>query len=168
MCVAKPIVQQPLCSNPRFVQAEDWQYAMPEQYLSQFIKNLQENKQQVVEDFMALQVRGSQQAESVLAKVMALVEEGGLASEQGLNNGLHILKHDDERQTLSELACPVNVVLGKNDTLVPRGVKADFEKLVPNATINTVLKAGHAPFISHVEETAGIIQDFLKQVAGGN
>ncbi len=151
-----------ISSNPKFVASDDWPYAMPVQYLQTFMQNLQHDIDQVVRDFMELQVRGVLNAKSILTNVMAMVEQGGLASEHGLANGLAVLQLADLRMELRGLACPIQFILGKNDTLVPSAVRQDLVVLRPDADIYVISRCGHAPFVSHTDDTVRILSAFLE------
>lgn len=153
-----------IASNPKFTQSEDWQTAVPQKNLYAFIDNLQTNQQQVVSEFMHLQMRGAPQAATSVEQVLALVAAGGAASLAGLHAGLTILDKADVREDYAQLTCPIHCLLGKRDALVPFALAKNLETL--NAQTQTTLleRASHAPFISHAQETVQAMQSFWQRL----
>lgn len=155
-----------LGSNPQFVQSDDWPNAMPPIYLQRFMQNLQQSKDQVIQEFMELQVRGAQHAKPALDKVLQLVKAGGTASDHGLQHGLSVLEKGNVREQLADVQCPVHFVLGQRDTLVPAAVADNLRALQKQAEFTVLPKSGHAPFISHTENCVTALQYFWSQVNG--
>ncbi len=78
-----------------------------------------------------------------------------------LNGGLEMLRTVDQRQSLAALTMPVLRIYGYLDGLVPRKVASLLDELWPNSTSEVIAKAAHAPFISHPEAFANIINQFV-------
>jgi len=80
---------------------------------------------------------------------------------------LNALAEQDYREALAGLRCPVLVILGDNDPLVPAGVAEDIRALNPGAQVRVLRDCAHAPFLSHPQECQRMIEEFLHGLAEG-
>ncbi len=55
-------------------------------------------------------------------------------------------------------------LFGERDTLVPVAAAEAIAALAPTARHALVHGAGHAPFLSHPQETAGVLAAFLSEI----
>ena len=74
-------------------------------------------------------------------------------------NGLNILSSSDLRSSLNNMQVPVNWLLGDRDAIVPVELAPVLRDLLPQADIQVLEGAGHAPFISHPEVFAQLIDN---------
>lgn len=147
-----------MSATPSFVQRERWADAMPAATFTQFADNLVSDPDTTLRRFLALQVRGSEDARPLLRQLSAALEQRPAASEQGLRDGLDLLLQGDLREALERLAVPVSWLLGERDTLVPAALAAK----VPPGTAQVVKGAAHAPFLSHPY----VFIEWLEQACG--
>ncbi len=145
-----------LAGNPRFVQEDRWAGIRPE-ILRDFANNLQLNCQQTLIRFLALQVNRLPEGKSILKELKSAIQECRPPTESVLQSGLDILKQADLRESLVLLACPVTIILGDKDSLVPVQVGQDIKKIKPSCKFNVIKGAGHVPFLSHPTEVIEII-----------
>jgi pimeloyl-[acyl-carrier protein] methyl ester esterase len=138
-----------LTATPRFVQADDWQAAMPTETFQQFSRALNDNPSLTLKRFLSLQVKGSPQTQETLRDLNQALAQRPSASRQGLQVGLELLLKGDLRAHLANLLSPVRVLLGGHDTLVPAAVGEDLLGLLPSIQCQVVASAAHAPFLSH-------------------
>ena len=150
-----------VAGTPRFVQSDDWPHAVPRGTLGQFAGNLRSDYRRTLERFLALQVRGSSEAQSILRNLRKRLAGRPVPRADALEMGLTLLRDTDLRDELAELQCPSLWLLGERDALVPVSVVPDLESRVLNADIRVFGDAAHMPFLSHTEETAHAIRDFL-------
>lgn len=68
------------------------------------------------------------------------------------------------RKELSKITVPVQLIWGKNDTITPPFVAEEFEKLLPNASLNFIDKCGHAAMMERPEEFNAIVDNFLTYI----
>jgi len=151
-----------VASSPRFIQADDWPHAVIRGTLSGFADTLRSNPQKTLERFLALQVRGSAEAKSTLRRLRQDLQHRPAPNPDALDRGLHLLREADLRQSLSQLQCPTLWLLGERDTLTPASVAEDISQLLPSAEIKLLPGAGHAPFLSHREESLAALHQFLE------
>jgi len=145
-----------LAGNPRFVQAPDWAGVDPKM-LSEFANNLQLNCQLTLIRFLALQVNNLPDGKSLLKELKRAVQECPAPSEAVLQSALKILMKSDLRAALISLACPVHVIQGDKDSLIPMQVSQDMKRIKPELGVNIINSAGHVPFLSHQSQVIEII-----------
>ena len=136
-------------TTPRFVQDEGWSCAMPIETFEQFAAALHGDPGATLSRFLSLQVRGAEHARETLKQLRAELAQRPTASELGLSQGLELLLRNDLREGLRELACPSHWLFGSRDTLVPSALQGRLRDYLPDADIEEIGGAGHAPFLSH-------------------
>ena len=147
-----------VASTPRFARADDWPHAMSSDLLEAFASQLGEDQQATLQRFLALQVKGSDEARELLRRLRRQVLDNAVLDPVALQSGLAILQQVDLRERLHELdALPVLQLFGEYDMLVPPKSAADQAALFGNSHSVVIEGAGHAPFVSHRDQ-------FLKQL----
>ena len=150
-----------LASTPCFVRKPDWQNAMLPQLLETFAADLEQDYRRTLNRFLALQVRGAAHASEVLKSLRATLHADGQPQLAGLRAGLDILRSTDLRSEAARLRCPVLLLMGERDTLVPCAAGQAAAGLFPAAQLDVIEAAGHAPFISHPETCAACLTEWL-------
>jgi len=154
-----------MTATPRFVQAPDWPAAMAWATLSQFHDGLLADPSGTLDRFLALQVRGSAAAREILRTLRRELAARPAPDPRALALGLDLLRDCDLRGRLGELTCPSLWLFGSHDTLVPAAVAPAVGALLPEARVEVIRGAAHAPFLSHPEETRALIEGFLVGLA---
>jgi 2-hydroxy-6-oxonona-2,4-dienedioate hydrolase len=72
-------------------------------------------------------------------------------------------KKDNLKDLLGEVKVPTLLLWGEDDQVTTMEVAEMFHKLIPNSTLVTVKKCGHAPMIEHPEWFSGEVEKFLRQ-----
>lgn len=156
-----------MAGNPHFTQLRSldgvvqW-LGMKADLLDSFAVSLQENCQATLLRFLSLQVNGLSDYKHLMKGLKTAVAENAPPDQATLQGGLELLKSVDLRQALAELAMPMLSILGAKDSLVPVSIGASILQLSPNMNIKIIDKAGHAPFLSHPNEVAALIADFIE------
>ena len=149
-----------LAGNPVYVQQSDWPGIDPV-LLEDFANNLSLNCSETLLRFLALQVNNLPDAKSVLKDLKKAMQECNPPTKKVLQNGLDILKQADLRADLIALKCPVSIIQGDKDTLVPVQASRDMQQLQPASELNVIAGAGHVPFLSHPSQVIEIIKRFV-------
>ena len=142
---------QLLAGNPLFVQNADWPGVKTE-VLDVFAEQLASDVQQTLVRFLGLQVKGLPDAKTLLQHIKSAVQAYPAPSLQALQAGLQILKYSDGRLALQQLQCPVSVLMGDRDTLIPLALAKSLKKLQPAIQLHLLENAGHVPFLSHSQQ----------------
>lgn len=145
-----------LASSPRFVAASDWQQAMQPDVMQQFCDDLERDYRRTLNRFLLLQTRDSEAAGKSLCALKTCLAEHP-PQQAGLDAGLGLLGTLDLRDAFAQLPVPCELVMGGRDTLVPAGVAADMQALNRNIGVTMIDSAGHAPMLSHEQETMAAI-----------
>jgi pimeloyl-ACP methyl ester carboxylesterase len=73
--------------------------------------------------------------------------------ERGLHKRLH------------RISIPTLIVWGEDDALIPVHYAAEFGRRIPGSTVRIVRDCGHVPQVERCDETLGLVQSFLENVA---
>lgn len=151
-----------LAATPCFVQKLDWPQAMQAQVFQDFSDKLAIDQADALHRFLLLQARGAVHSRETIKALSAQFLAVGPAHSEALTDGLSLLINLDMRAALSGLQCPVKLVLGERDTLIPQIMAT--EALSLNTALEAVLiaGAGHAPFISHPTECRQAVMTFFE------
>jgi pimeloyl-[acyl-carrier protein] methyl ester esterase len=145
-------------ATPCFVNREDWLCGVEDAVFELFAANLVEDYPGTIRRFLALQAQGSDAVKTVLLelrkKLLALPQPDMAV----LESGLSILRNTDLRREVAALELPVKLIHGTGDKLAPVQAGRWLAENIPSASLHEVKGAAHAPFLSHVEEVAGIIR----------
>jgi pimeloyl-[acyl-carrier protein] methyl ester esterase len=156
-----------VAATPSFVSRPGWTAAMDPALLGSFAGDLQRDYRRTLQRFLALQVRGSEAAETVLRELRARLLQHGQPAPQALMAGLEILRTTDLRERFAAIDCPVLLLAGARDTLVPAAAAQPAADLLPDARVEFIDGAGHAPFLARPALVAGVIGDFLQPIRTG-
>ncbi|MCB1802978.1 MAG: pimeloyl-ACP methyl ester esterase BioH [Gammaproteobacteria bacterium] len=144
-------------ATPRFVQGDDWPCAMQVTTFHQFADALASDPSTTLMRFLALQVSGAEHARDTLKLLRDELGQRPPATAAGLAQGLDLLLQTDLRARLADLQCPTHWLFGARDTLVPSSLQAHLRDLLPGTTIDVIGGAGHAPFLSHPQESLAVL-----------
>ena len=153
-----------MAATPRFARAIDWQVAVPEGTLAQFHDGLLANPASTLERFLALQVRGSEDARGSLRKLKAGIAGRPAPAPAALEKGLELLREEDLRGPLPDIRPPALWLFGERDTLVPANAAERVALLMPEARVRVIPGAAHAPWLSHGPDTVAAILEFLEDI----
>jgi len=150
-----------LASNPCFVRKPDWQSAMLAALLETFSAELAEDYERTLGRFLSLQVRGSERASAVLKTLRTTLLAHGPPDTAALAAGLEILRTTDLRPGMPAIECPMLMIMGERDTLVPLNAGREAAGLCRDARLAVIDGAGHAPFLAAPQAVADRINRFL-------
>jgi pimeloyl-[acyl-carrier protein] methyl ester esterase len=150
-----------MAATPRFVQANDWTCAMESKVFEQFAENLDENQENTLQRFLLLQARGAQHSKETIRHLSHQLAIESPPNAAALKAGLKLLMSTDMRKQFAELICPVQIILGDRDTLIPVDMLIATKKIKPDLEYVELTGAGHAPFISQPQQCQLAIEQFL-------
>ncbi|MEW9797762.1 pimeloyl-ACP methyl ester esterase BioH [Alteromonas sp. CYL-A6] len=149
-----------IASSPRFVAGQCWPGISPD-LLAQFEDQLEHDYKKTIERFLAIQAMGSATARHDIKAIRTAIEGFPSPSPQALQAGLRILGQADQRDWVGRLSVPTLRIFGRLDSLVPTSAIDRMCELHPQADTVVLPHASHAPFISHPEQTASILDKFI-------
>lgn len=150
-----------LSASPKFSRSADWPQGADPGTLQVFQDMVERDWQQLVEDFLWLQVRGTQQAGQTLQQLHAALATQGEPRREALLAGLHSLGDVDLRSTVTAVRQPALIVSGLNDRVTLPAAGRWLAQALPGARLLELARTGHAPLISHHAEVAAAMRDFI-------
>lgn len=148
-----------IAESPRLVAGEDWPHGVAADVLAEFGAGLQRNYRRAIERFLALELIGSANAQSMLRDLKARVFERGEPPMRVLVDGLRVLETADLRARLHELSMPNLWIAGRRDRLISvAAMRWSSQQTGQGQYIE--IDSGHAPFLSHPHEVADAIAAF--------
>lgn len=162
-----------ICSSPCFVRGESWRYGVSAEIFRDFARGLSEDYRATLERFVALEAFGSDHAKDEIRALRAELFARGEPAARVLVDGLQILETADQRPLLPRLRVPSVWIAGRRDRLVDPRAMRDAANIVAHtghasATFVQIEHAGHAPFLTHVDEMLTPLQAFLDTLDGAS
>jgi pimeloyl-[acyl-carrier protein] methyl ester esterase len=161
-----------LCSSPCFVRGPDWRYGVSAEIFRDFAKGLGEDYRATLDRFVALEAFGSDHAKEEIRALRTELFARGEPAARVLVDGLRILETVDQRPLLPRLHVPSLWIAGRRDRLVYSRAMREAADIVKQAgrapaTFAQIEQAGHAPFLTHADEVAMRMSEFLAEAACG-
>jgi pimeloyl-[acyl-carrier protein] methyl ester esterase len=148
-----------IAATPCFSRRADWSCAMDGSVLQSFRDALADDAAATLKRFTLLQAQGDSAPRRVAQKLReAIVGEVG-SRLPALRGGLDMLANDDLRSVLAEITQPTLLVHGTNDRLVPLLAPGCIARAMPNARLEVVHGAAHAPFVSEPVAVARLLSE---------
>lgn len=148
-------------STPCFAKRSDWPHGVDPLLLRLFAAELRQNYRATLNRFIALESHGSDNVTAQLRLLKAMLFQHGEPSVAALENGLALLEQTDLRTDWSRIACPILLLMGQRDQLVPAATGVTLLPSLPNARLHIFPRVGHAPFLSHLPEFLAELRAFL-------
>jgi pimeloyl-[acyl-carrier protein] methyl ester esterase len=79
-----------------------------------------------------------------------------------LRVAVDVLRYTDLRPELPSLRVPVLIVQGGQDRIVPTDAARYLARSLPDARLELIAPAGHAPFITHPDAVVRTLRVFLR------
>src|SRR6185437_5120658 len=74
---------------------------------------------------------------------------------------LRLADSTDLRQEFKQLTCPIDIIIGEQDSTVPKAAFAQIKALNPRVNLHSISGAGHMLFATHPQEFNQILQKIL-------
>ena len=152
-----------LASSPCFVSAGCWKGIEPE-VLTGFQRQLARNYDKTLDRFLAIQAMGSASARQDVKTIRQQLGALPSPAEVALAAGLSLRETVDLRQQIGRINQPTLRLYGRLDSLVPTSSIDRIHELHPGADTVVMPHAAHAPFISHPQQTADILLNFINNM----
>ncbi|MBT0960179.1 alpha/beta fold hydrolase [Denitromonas iodatirespirans] len=145
-------------ASPCFVQQPDWPCALATDTVDSFRRDFAAEPDKTLRRFIALQALGDAGRREVTRHLGASLAP--LDTAAGLADGLTILAHTDLRAAATAIDCPVRLLHGAHDALMPADAARWLADALPQARYSEFTDAGHAPFITRAADCATLLQGF--------
>lgn len=108
--------------------------------------------------FVALQALGDAQRKAVANALTVRLAAADAAQLPGLAAGLTLLAQTDLRARIPEIRCPVHLVHGARDALMPLSAARWLHATLPTSDLTVIDGCGHAPFLTQPQRCADLIR----------
>ena len=150
-----------IASTPQFVADSEWPHALATETLEGFGVALETDYEDTMRRFFALQVKGGDGERAMLRVLLQRLDARPRPDPRILRAGLEILRKARLQGHLRTLTCPLGVIHGTRDMLVPIEAAHAIKALYPQTKLRVLRGAAHVPFISHPESFASALEECL-------
>lgn len=138
---------------------EGWPHAMPAEALAEFSTNVLADFDTLLPRFIGNFNRGDHHAKTITR--MLLKQAESKPSKEALSNGLKWLREVDLRPLLPQVYCPVLIIQGAEDPLMPLAAAQQLAKGLSKVQLEILEGAAHTPFLSEPERFLDLVRAFL-------
>lgn len=151
-----------VASTPQFHTTPDWPHAMATDTLASFAQQLDYHADRTLRRFLALQAHNCSNARQITRTMQTLLRSREMPNLQALQDGLAILRNANLRPSLPLINCPILIIHGDRDAIIPCQVTQAFSQHMVNVQIEIIPSASHIPFLTHPGEFIRAIQGFCR------
>lgn len=148
-----------IAATPRFAQAPDWPHALAPGTVDDFVQGFARQPTKTLQRFLALQAVGDARRAEVLAALRPALMP---ADTPGLATALDELVRTDLRTQCAAVRCPVLILHGAADALMPLAAAQWLAAQLPCAQLHALPDCGHAPHVSAPQTVAAAITHFVE------
>ncbi len=153
-------------ATPRFVADQDWSPGIAGAVLDRFQAGLAQDPDATLERFLVFMARGAVRPRALLERLRAVRRAGPQPAAEALAAGLGFLRENDLRGLAARVGCPVQVIHGAPDDIVPAAAGAWLASRLPGARLARVPGGGHAPFLAQPETCTALFERFIEHLHG--
>lgn len=153
-----------IASTPRFIGGAGWPGIEPG-LLAQFEDQLETDYRKTLDRFLAIQAMGSDTARQDIKAIKKQITAHPDPAPHALKEGLKLLSTEDLRSRIGRIIQPTLRLYGRLDSLVPTSGIDMICNLHPQSDTVVLPHAAHAPFISHPQQTADVITQFMMSLS---
>lgn len=148
-------------STPKFIRDSEWP-GIEISTLEKFSDFLIIDHHKTLQDFLELQLRGSQNKDVLFAELQKIIVATSRSSLPALLGGLKLLRETDLRKVAKKIECPSLYIFGQRDTIVPAALAHLLQSFVPHGQFEIIHRTGHMPFLSQQEAFFALLSQFLR------
>ncbi len=148
-------------ATPRFIQACDWPCAQPPELLDSFATAVAADPRAALRRFATLMNQGDERARELTRDLTALIKER-IDDVPTLIAGLAELRESDLRKSAVVARLPTLLIHGEHDPLMPLAAGHWLAEHMPNARMEMIAGAAHAPFLSQPDRFTQLVRDFAQ------
>ena len=150
-------------TTPCFCRKKDWPHGLPPAQVRSMGRQLQRAYLKTLGEFFDLQFADETPTAARRREILAFSARASrLPQPDDCLATLNLLGTEDLRPAVSRLACPVLVMHGSRDRIIPWQAGRYLARTIAGARLQLLEGVGHAPFISRPRECVEIWRSFLK------
>ena len=151
-----------LCATfSKLYAADDYPEGLNNRMLNKMLGLFEHDYPKHIEQFLAMQLLYSAHADEILQSVLPDAIKDG--TPQSIAQALNAVEYADLRFRLPEILCPTLLIYGNKDTITPPRMGEFLARHLPHSQLIKLDKAAHTPFLSHADEVADLIKNFIHE-----
>lgn len=154
-----------VAGTPCFRQRADWPHGCPRATFDAFAEAARAADAALFGRFFALMLHGEhigrQQYRNLARQA---IDKRHPPTPAALREGLELLRTTDLRAELARIQCPVLLLHGEQDAIVPVAAAHYLAGHLPRAELHVFAPAGHAPFLTHAEHFNRILEEWCQNL----
>jgi pimeloyl-[acyl-carrier protein] methyl ester esterase len=135
-----------VCTTPRFMQTDGWPHGSSETLMENLATQFERDYAKALSRFFLLQFGSAPDARTQSREIAKRVLAEPPAAWQSLEQGLNLLRTVDLRDQLGSLSIPTQVIVGKEDRVIPADAGRFLASNIPEAAL-VEANSGHIPFL---------------------
>lgn len=147
------------CSFAKLLAAPDYPEGLSQSSLNKMIPLFEQDYAKYVRQFLELQLLNNPNRQAILQNVLPDVAK--LGAPQALYSALQAVENADFRSQLAHIQQPCLLIYGDKDAITPPRMGQYLAQHLPNAQMQRIAKAAHAPFLSHADEVIAHIAQWI-------
>ena len=159
---AYPFVINVVGATPRFTEGDGWPHGLPLRAVEGLALRLRRAPAKALARFLD-DCLAPGEAEGLPPGRLAALRAASPPTAEAALAGLEVLARADLRAVLPRLALPTLLLHGQADAICPIGAAQALAAALPSARL-VALPGGHAPFLAHEAEVAGLVAAFAREV----
>jgi len=136
-----------ICSSPRFMTGDQWEHGTSETVMQNLSDQFEKDFSQALARFFLLQLGASPDARTRSRELAQAILQEPAPSWNSLLQGLNLLRVADLRDSIANIQCPTEIMLGTEDRVIPAEAGRFLAREIPNARLHEI-EAGHIPFLT--------------------
>lgn len=152
-----------IATTPKFVADESWPQGMAPAAFDEFAATAAADTDAALRRFRLLETQGDRGARSVARRIGQLLAARALPGPGALLRLLQLLRVNDLRAALPEIAQPALVVHGDADRVVAPAAGEYLAAQLPRARLERIAGAAHVPFVSDTDRVCALIGEFCDE-----
>ncbi|MDO4997179.1 MAG: pimeloyl-ACP methyl ester esterase BioH [Neisseria sp.] len=154
-----------LCLTASFAKLKaenDYPEGLNQVALGKMVNLFAQDYHKYMKQFLELQFLYAKERQNIIAQILPDIAKHG--SPPALQAALDAVENADARAILPDIRVPTLLIFGGKDGITPPRMGEYLQKHLPNARLETIAQAAHAPFLSHADEFAQLLCAFVEQV----
>lgn len=148
-------------ATPSFVQRPDWPHGMTPEALAEFADAVENDPKTALKRFIALFNQNDVNGRSIGRALTQALGTDQLPPAAILAAGLALLRDTDLRELAPSITQPTLLLHGAHDPLMPLAAAQWLAAALPQARLEVLPDAAHAPFLSDPARCAALMADFI-------
>jgi len=149
-------------SQPKFSKSEDYPYGIDIPRIKKLEQQLDTSYPQIVNIFFRSLFTAEERESRRFKWLQTFRKTEDIPIQPALIDFLDVLEHEDLRDILVDVKCPIHFINGAEDHLCPKEMYYAFKESLPQAHFTWFEKCGHFPFLTKPHEFNEVLEEFIK------